>query len=109
MCHPSEGKTSSSCVHFQNVLAESCFELLAQILAYLKINKGRRSDGKFHLRQNIQDKKNGVFLQVVASIKQIQHKDRNMEPSTSLSTTQSKEENPAFSSSQFCHLSPSPF
>lgn len=61
MCHPSEGKTRSSCVHFQNVLAESCFELLAQILAYLKINKGRRSDGKFHLRQNIQDKKKRFF------------------------------------------------
>lgn len=40
----------TSCIHFQNVLTESCFKLVAQILACLKINKDRRSDGKFNLR-----------------------------------------------------------
>lgn len=44
---------------FQNVLAESCFELLAQILACLRINKDRGSHGKLHLRQYVQGKKKG--------------------------------------------------
>lgn len=61
-CHPSESKTCSSCVHFQNILAESCFILLAQILACLKINKDRGSDWKFHLRQNMQEKKDVSFF-----------------------------------------------
>lgn len=56
VCRPSESKTCPSCVHFQNMLAKSYFELLAQIEGFFETNKDRGSDEKLQLRQNMQEK-----------------------------------------------------